>query len=744
MKKFLENLNKPQQEAVLYTEGALLVLAGAGSGKTRVLTRRCACLLDKGVSPLNLLALTFTNKAAREMKERVADVCDGGDKIWVSTFHSMCVRILRREIEALGYTRDFTIYDSDDSTRIITTCMAELNINKDKFQPKGIAGEISRAKDENISVSEYETMNGSDFRLGNVAKVYKLYQKKLREANAVDFDDIISKTVELFKKNPDTLEKYQSRFKYIMVDEYQDTNTLQYNLIHMLAAKYGNICVVGDDDQSIYGWRGANIRNILEFEKDFKGAKVIKLTQNYRSTKIILDCANSVIQNNTERKSKELWTQNGGDEKITFYSGDTDFDEAYFIINEIKRLSSEKNMVFSDFAVLYRTHATSRVIAESCFKNNLPYRIFGGVNFSNYEEIKDISAYLKLINNPSDRLSFMRVINVPKRGIGLTTIGRVEEYANEHNLSMYDAAKQSHLINGMSKKNLSITAFTDLIDRFTEFSKTNSVNALVEKIITDIGYRDELKSINPDKYEQKSENLDVLVSKALEYDLHAQDSTLSEFLSEMSLGADIDNLNEEDNRVALMTLHNCKGLEFPVVFIAGFEDGILPGYRAVTSGSTKELEEERRLCYVGITRAREKLYLTAAKKRDQAGRELSNPPSRFLGEIDQTLLERQESEKRFRPRDKATTHVSPRLKADKPHLQKAYEMNAYDRKIPAPKDVTLEYAAGDTVSHMKYGKGEVLAIDPGGADYEVTIKFGDDFGIKKFMAGFAKLKKIET
>ena len=627
----MDTLNPMQRQAAMTTEGPLLILAGAGSGKTRVLTHRMARLVEMGVDPFSILAITFTNKAAREMKERVSRLMPAGINILCCTFHSACVRILRREIDNLGYNRGFTIYDADDSERLIKTCIKELNLNDKQFPPKSVGQEIGRQKDELISAADFETIAGSEYRLRQISKVYSLYQQKLMANNALDFDDIIFKTVELFILRPDILAKYHERYKYILVDEYQDTNTAQYHLVRLLASKHNNLCFVGDDDQSIYGWRGANIRNILDFEKDFKDVVSIKLEQNYRSSGNILNAANAVIKHNRARKAKSLWTEHGEGGRIVFFSGKNDYDESGYIVRSIIKLA-KKGVRRGECAVLYRMNALSRTLEEQFVRADMPYKIFGGVSFYQRREIKDILAYLKLIANPADSVAAARVVNVPRRGIGDTTVKKIADYANANGMTFMDSIKDGDCLASLGARGRKCAEFAALIDELTEISKTAPVAELLKTLFekTDIAGDIMLNADNPD---ERMENVNELLNKAADFTKTDADGGLAAFLEEVSLVADIDNLNESDDAVALMTLHSAKGLEFECVFIAGFEEGVFPSYRAIMSDSAAAVEEERRLCYVGITRAKQYLYITSAKTRMQAGQTVYNAPSRFLKEI---------------------------------------------------------------------------------------------------------------
>ena len=635
----INQLNPMQQEAQTTTEGPLLILAGAGSGKTRVLTHRMAFLVENGIDPYHILAITFTNKAANEMRQRVSSLIPGGDKILCCTFHSVCVRILRREITNLEYGSGFTIYDSDDSERLLKNCIKELNINDKQFPVKSVAQEIGRQKDELIPPREFEKNSSGDYRLSVISKIYSLYQNKLKTSNALDFDDIIFKTVELFITRPDILEKYQDRFRYISVDEYQDTNTAQYHLVRLLAQKHMNVCVVGDDDQSIYGWRGANIRNILDFEKDFANAASVKLEQNYRSGGIILDAANSVIKNNRGRKAKTLWTDREPGEKITFYKSYNEREEAEYIIKEIKQMV-RKGGKRRDIAILYRMNSLSRSLEEQFIKSGVPYRIFGGINFYQRREIKDILAYLKLIANPSDGVAAVRIINVPRRGIGDTTIAKIQAHASQNGISLMDAMRNEGLTKSLGTRGKKCAEFVTLIDGLVDYSNNHSVSELLGELFKKTGFMDDLES-NTENPEERAENVDELLSKAVGFKNNSDEisNDLAAFLEEVSLVADIDSYNESEEAVSLMTLHSAKGLEFECVFLAGFEEGIFPSYRAITSENRNAVEEERRLCYVGITRAKRKLYITAANSRMHLGQVTYNAVSRFFKEIPAKYVE---------------------------------------------------------------------------------------------------------
>lgn len=638
--ELLNGLNKEQKEAVLHNEGPLLILAGAGSGKTRVLTHRIAYLIQQqGVYPSNILAITFTNKAAREMRERIDSLIgDLSNDMWVGTFHSICIRILRRDIEKLGYDSSFVIYDTSDQQVVIKECLKELNINDKNFPPKSVLETIGKQKDELIDANHFEKLYASDFRLGKIAKIYKLYEKKLKNNNALDFDDIIMNTIKLFDQYPEVLGFYQRKFRYVLVDEYQDTNTAQYTLVQKLSEAHKNLCVVGDDDQSIYGWRGANIRNILDFEKDFKGCKTVKLEQNYRSTQNILDAANQVISNNSGRKCKSLWTENKGGSKIVVCENENEHEEALYTAREIQRLTNEEEKKYKDFAVLYRINAQSRVLEEMFMREGLPYKIIGGQKFYDRKEIKDIIAYLRLIQNPADNVSLKRVINVPKRGIGDATVDAAEELALESGISIFSVISTAEECPTLKRAAQKLVNFSNMILKLRTMKENMSISDLLGMVIDDTGILKEYETEDTVEAQSRVENIKELKSVALEFEKQNEENSLEEFLANISLVSDIDNLEEEQDYVVLMTMHSAKGLEFPIVFIPGMEEGVFPGYRAMTEGP-EQLEEERRLCYVGITRAREKLYLSNARFRTLFGNSSYNKPSRFLSEIPENLVE---------------------------------------------------------------------------------------------------------
>ena len=837
----LDGLNDCQKRAVKQTEGPVLIIAGAGSGKTRVLTNRIAYLIDEcGISPYNILAITFTNKAAAEMRERVEKVTDCGSQVWVSTFHSTCVRILRRYIDRIGYQTNFTIYDTDDQKSVIRDACKKLNIDTKMLKERIIMSAISSAKDEMISPDEMEVNAGGDYNAKRIAGVYREYQKTLKANNALDFDDLIFKTVELLNRDEEVLEAYQERFRYIMVDEYQDTNTSQFRLISKLAEKYGNLCVVGDDDQSIYKFRGANISNILNFENTFPGAKVIKLEQNYRSTQTILSAANEVIVHNIGRKSKKLWTENGKGDKIHFRIYEDAYKEAEGVVENICACVRD-GWNYNDIAILYRTNAQSRLLEEKLIVRNVPYRIYGGINFYQRKEIKDILAYLKTIDNGMDGQAVKRIINVPRRGIGAITLERVQEFADANDMTFWDALCNAAEIPNIGRGLSKIESFVTLILGFQAKKQFLSIRELTETILEDTRYMEALaENETKEEVEARQENIDEFMNKIISYEEQTEGDfsemqtdrenpqaapTLSGFLEEVALIADIDNLDQDGNQVMLMTLHSAKGLEFPIVYMTGLEDGLFPSYMTIMSDDPTEVEEERRLCYVGITRAQKELNISAAKTRMIHGETQMNKVSRFVKEIPENLLEvenhsygskksaisfggKDSSESQghfdFRANAKAalsrygsgtTTYGQGNKKVaisgqkgigsayatnygrtptnygtgnfaqpnKKVGFGKEFPMDIFDLKKPAKTTTSysmpskkavgtikssgqaaggtgLGYRVGDTVSHVKFGTGQVLAIEDGMRDYMVTVQF-EEFGTKKMLAGFAKLKK---
>ena len=753
-----DELNPMQQKAVKQKDGAVLILAGAGSGKTGALTVRIADMLEHGISPYNILAITFTNKAAKEMRERVDKLAGpSAEHVWISTFHSTCVQILRREIEKLDYSRDFSIYDADDQEKVMKEVFKELNLSiTDKtYTVRGAVSAISHLKEEMISWEDYaKEVDKADMRAYKTSRVYELYQKRLRRNNALDFDDLIYKTVLLFRTNPNVLNVYQERFKYIMVDEYQDTNTSQYELVRLLAGKYGNLCVVGDDDQSIYGWRGANIRNILDFEKDFPNAVVIKLEQNYRSTKNILTAANEVIKHNSARKDKTLWTENDTGSIIHVFRADNDIEEAVFV-TEIINKNALKGKKYKDFAVLYRTNAQSRAIEDRFVRKGIPYRLFGGVRFYERKEIKDILAYLKLIDNSADAVAIKRIINVPKRGIGDKTVETAENAASKNGTTLFEALGCAAEYPELKSRGKKLGEFYELICSFKQKAEELSVHELIEYVVNATGYRDELEQDGSDDAMMRIENIEEFASKAAEFEKENENATLSAFLEDVALVADIDSYSEDDDAVVLMTLHSAKGLEFPYVFMIGMEEGLFPSGRATNTGDPKELEEERRLCYVGITRAKKELFLTYARQRMQHGQFVYNAPSRFLGELPPELLDNPFKKVQTReipshePPKASPYNFGARFAASRAGVA-AGNMSArpvvpkpYAAEMPKPTSVTIDFTVGDKVRAPKYGIGEVKSIKNAGRDYEVEVAFTGK-GTKKFMAGLSKLKKVET
>lgn len=739
-----DTLNEQQSEAVLHTEGPLLILAGAGSGKTRVLTHRIAYLIEeKGVNPWNILAITFTNKAAGEMRERVDQLVGfGSESIWVSTFHSTCVRILRRHIDLLGYDTNFTIYDADDQKTLMKDVCKLLNIDTKVYKERSLLNAISHAKDELVTPEEFLLQAGGDFSQKKIAEVYAEYEKQLRANNALDFDDLLVKTVQLFQTQKDVLEYYQERFRYIMVDEYQDTNTVQFELIRLLASKYRNLCVVGDDDQSIYKFRGANIKNILNFEQVFEDAKVIKLEQNYRSTGNILNAANTVIRNNMGRKDKTLWTDKGEGEKISLRQFDSAYDEAEYIVDEIRKNVAKGDVTYHDHAILYRTNAQSRMFEEKFVTVNIPYKIVGGVNFYARREIKDLLAYLKTVDNGKDDLAVRRIINVPKRGIGLTSTNRVQEYASRHEIGFYDALCGVDLIPDIGRGASKLESFVALIEHFKTDAKDLSLSDLMQEIIEETGYVESLRADEGEEADARIENIDELLSKIAAYEETCEEqnepATLSGFLEEVALVADIDSLDEDSDYVILMTLHSAKGLEFPHVYLAGMEDGIFPSYMTVTADDPEEMEEERRLCYVGITRAEEELTLTCARRRMIRGETQYNKMSRFIKEIPRELLS---TGAVFEKEKEEPAKQAAYLQARQAFRKQAFTAPKPVRQFGNPGGDGPGYGVGDRVRHMKFGEGTVTALTEGGRDYEVTVDF-DTAGTKKMFAAFAKLKKL--
>ncbi|MFR0753873.1 MAG: DNA helicase PcrA [Ruminococcus sp.] len=739
-----DTLNPPQREAVAQTEGPVLILAGAGSGKTRVLTHRIAYLMDeKGVNPWNILAITFTNKAAQEMRERVDKLVGfGSESIWVSTFHSACVRILRRHIDNLGYDTNFTIYDTDDQKSLMKDVCRKMNIDTKIYKERSLLAQISHAKDELLTPDDMEMKAAGDYNMKKVASVYREYQAALRKNNALDFDDLIVKTVELFEKCGAVLEYYQERFKYIMVDEYQDTNTAQFKFISLLAQRYQNLCVVGDDDQSIYKFRGANIGNILGFEHVFPDARVIRLEQNYRSTRNILNAANQVIANNTERKAKTLWTENEEGSKVHFRQFLNAYEEAEYVAGEIGKLKRNGLGNYRDCAILYRTNAQSRIFEEKFIAANIPYKLVGGVNFYARKEIKDLLCYLKTIDNARDDLAVQRIINVPKRGIGATTLGRVQDYADNMGISLYEALRVAEEVPSIGRSLSKIDGFVTFIQMLKSKADVMTVEEILQEVIDSTGYVAELEAEDTEESRARIENIDELISKTVAYqeamEEQNQPATLSGFLEEVALVADIDTVDPDQDYVLLMTLHSAKGLEFPKVFMVGMEDGIFPSHMTISYGDDGEMEEERRLCYVGITRAMKDLTLTCAQQRMIRGETQYNRVSRFVREIPRELVDLGHTIQEKKPKVEELIPTPAKYSKMKEILQ---GRNYKPREFKVTKANSLDYEVGDTVRHIKFGVGIVKEIVEGGRDYEVTVEF-DKVGVKKMFASFAKLKKI--
>jgi DNA helicase-2/ATP-dependent DNA helicase PcrA len=785
MEDILQGLNKEQKEAVTTTEGPLLIIAGAGSGKTRVLTHRVAYLIkEKNVFPGSLIAITFTNKAAKEMKSRIEKLLGEAvsASMWVGTFHSMCVRILRREIDKLGFDLSFLIFDTTDTKSVIKDCIKELGIDDKVFPEKFFMAEISKAKNEFTSPEEYTTKKMGDYKLETVSKVYSLYQKRLKADNALDFDDIINYTIEIFKKFPETLEYYQNKFQYVLVDEYQDTNKAQDILISLLSQKSQNVCVVGDDQQSIYKFRGADIGNILSFKKRFKNTKVIKLEQNYRSTKSILKIANEVIKNNSGNVEKNLWTLNDEGEKPIVYQGNNEYDEAGYVASQIKHLRLTDHYKFSDFGILYRTNAQSRVLEEIMLREGMPYKVVGGQKFYERKEIKDIIAYLRVVSNPNDNVSLKRIINEPKRGIGKTTLDSIQAIANDNSVSMFDVISRMDEI-AKTRANDSLREFAKLIKEFQE--KQSSIEELTKEILQKTGYMKALEEENTDEAKARIENLGEFLNVVIDFERENVDNSLRDFLENLALTTDLDGVEESDDAVLLMTLHTAKGLEFPVVFVVGMEDGLFPSSRSFST--EEELEEERRLCYVGITRAKEKLYLTCAKSRTVFGSTSYGIPSRFLSEIPEELYDgnlnlkggndfdvqydediswdygkgKSYLSKEFKAANRmyefvknyegafspASAFSSFEKKKPEPSEKKPFVFNSAEeflkRNASFPKEVDLsKYEVGQTVEHKKFGKGVITKIEPEDDDLKVEIEF-ERFGMKRLMAKFAGIKILE-
>ncbi len=728
----LDFLNPKQREAVTHTKGPLLVLAGAGSGKTTVLVNRIAYIIEhEHVSPFNILAITFTNKAAKEMYDRVLQIMgETAEDMWISTFHSACVKILRRTIHLLGYDNDFVIYDSQDTGTLIKECLKELQMDDKLFPRKMMASIISKAKDNMQDVDSFRALNAKNYFNLKVAEVYELYQKKLKRNNALDFDDIVLNTVKIFMENPDILENYQNRFKYILVDEYQDTNNVQYMLISLLAQGSRNICVVGDDDQSIYKFRGANIQNILGFEDEFTDAHVIKLEQNYRSTQNILDTANKVIANNKGRKTKALWTDNDRGEMVKLFTAENEYDEGRFVAEQIEQLVRDGGK-YSDAAILYRTNSQSRVLEEQLMRNAIPYRVLAGLRFYDRKEIKDIIAYLRIIHNPSDSVSLGRIINEPKRGIGAATMEKAAEIAAVQNVSVYDVIANADAYDVLSRPAQKLKDFSRLIESLRKASENMGVTEFAQRVLRDSGYAQMLEREDTVESRTRLENLQEFMSVTAEYEKENADASLGGFLEEVSLIADIDSYDEDQDAVVMMTIHSAKGLEFPVVFLTGMEEGVFPSGR---SESDEDIEEERRLCYVAITRAKQKLYLTNTERRMIFGKTTANRPSRFMREIPVEYTE-DLSRKRTKVQHSVGNAIAERMKQERERLYKKAEQTF----VPEKK---MDFKPGDIVMHRKFGRGIVVEAQAFGKDMRLAVSF-DSVGMKQLMAAFAKLEKLE-
>jgi len=717
---YIEGLNPQQKKAVMTTEGPLLILAGAGSGKTRVLTHRIAYLIEeKGIHSGNILAITFTNKAANEMKERVFNLLGRENRwMWVSTFHSACVRILRQDVEKLGYDKNFVIYDTEDQKRLIKDCIRKMNLNEKNFSPKKVLSKIGRAKDRLQGPEEFISQNDDSFGMEQIGRIYRLYQKKLRDNNAMDFDDLILKTIELFTLHPDVLRFYQNKFRYIMVDEYQDTNIPQYRLVYMLAAEHKNLCVVGDDDQSIYKFRGANIGNILGFEKDYPEAVVIKLEQNYRSSGNILEAANCVIANNSQRKEKRLWTGKEAGNRVRYKQTASADHEGEFVASEVGRLCGSENIQYSDIAILYRTNAQSRVLEETFIKAKIPYRVVGSLAFYQRKEIKDVLAYLKVISNPSDDISLKRIVNQPRRGIGIRTIQSLEEYASRLEISLFDAMKNVEesgcVSTGPAKK---VKDYVNMMEQFMFMAEQYPVVALFSEMLDKTGYIRALEDEGTDEAKGRIENIQELVSAAVQFEESGQgEGTLREFLGDIALVSGQDTMNGGKG-VTLMTLHSAKGLEFPVVFMTGMEEGVFPLFKALDD--PEELEEERRLCYVGMTRAQEILYMTSANCRMLHGFRSMNYPSRFIDEIPLSFLENEESSSSIN----TETMISDKMSDG--------NMNGK----------SFEYTPGSKIEHKMWGLGMIIKVENTKDGQEITVAFPDR-GVKKLLASMAPIKML--
>ena len=760
MNDIIDELNEKQKEAVLSVDGPCLVIAGAGSGKTKVLTHKIAYMMQEmDIKPWNILAITFTNKAANEMKERVENlVGEVAKDMWIGTFHSICVRILRRYIDRIGFTSSFIIFDSSDQRTLVKQCIKQLNIDDKMFTDRAVLSEISNAKNEMLEPDMYKLRTNGEIRKETVAQVYSLYQKKLRENNAIDFDDIINYTIKILSENPDVLEYYSNKFEYVLVDEYQDTNKAQFTLISILAARHGNITVVGDNDQGIYSFRGADITNILNFEKDFPGTKIIKLEQNYRCTQNILDAANAVIKNNETKYEKKLWTENGKGEMITIYRGTDEYDEANFIVENINKLRREEYMTYNDFAILYRMNSQSRSIEDIFRRENIPYKIIGGLKFYERKEIKDTIAYLRLIQNPSDNLSLMRIINEPKRGIGKTSLENVEQLAMQAETSMYDVIKRADEF-GLNRVFVNSRDFISQIEELRSKKDDIKISDLIKETLNKTGYTKALEDEDTAEAETRLENLEEFLTVAMEFEEELAENSLEDFLEGITLSSDLDNADDQEDSVVMMTLHSAKGLEFPAVFLVGMEEGIFPGYKSI--GEPKELEEERRLCYVGITRAKQHLFISCAKQRTIFGSTSCNQVSRFVKEIPKELLDGYEEalaetntrsyedyqyEWKYGNNSKVTSYKSSDVSSVKPKTQFAFKsaesfLNNLNKKSDTSVDISI-YRAGQRVYHKKFGEGKINYVEAEGDDAKVDITF-DKAGHKRLMAKYAGLEVLD-
>ena len=761
----LEGLNDRQKEAVLTVEGPCLVIAGAGSGKTKVLTHKIAYLMHNvGVKPWNILAITFTNKAANEMKERVEKlVGEVAKDMWIGTFHAICVRILRRYIDRIGFTSSFVIFDTSDQRTLVKQCIKQLNLDDKIFTDRSVLSEISNAKNEMLEPADYALRANGEFRKETIAEVYKMYQKKLKDNNAVDFDDIINYTIKILSENPDVLEYYSNKFEYVLVDEYQDTNKAQFTLVSMLAARFGNITAVGDNNQGIYSFRGADITNILNFERDFPGTKIIKLEQNYRCTQNILDAANAVIKNNESKYEKNLWTENNKGDLPYVFRGDTEYDEANFIVEQIRRLKREEYLDYNDFTILYRMNSQSRSIEDILRREDIPYKIVGGLKFYERKEIKDIIAYLRLIENTADNLSLQRIINEPKRGIGKTSLDNIEAVANQNGISMYEVIKRADAF-GLNRVYVNSRDFINQIEELRAKKDTLIISELIKETLKITGYSKALELEDTTEAETRLENLDEFLTVAIEFEEELADNTLADFLEGITLSSDIDNTDETEDSVTLMTLHSAKGLEFPVVFLVGMEEGIFPGYKSI--GEQKELEEERRLCYVGITRAKQHLFLTCARQRTIFGSTSCNQVSRFLKEIPEELLDGYEdalSDKREKSYgdyrfewkygggyNKSESTINSYKVNNTEDFGKKPEfafrsaesfLSGLNKKKTSDMDLSI-YKAGKRVYHKKFGEGNINYVEAEGDDLKVDITF-DKVGHKRLMAKYAGLEIID-